>query len=117
MRAPTPRTPRPRRVRDPRAARPRDEPVRRDRGCGVPAQLVLHPGDDPRVERRAFRFGPHLRLAIDGAGPPVEHALVRRGGGLDAIERPLELHRGGARLIIQVQELAERDDEFRLIGR
>ena len=99
------------------AARARDEPVGRDSGRGVPAQLVLHPGDDARVERRAFRFRPHVRLPIDGAGPPVEDALVRRTGCFNAIERPLELHRGRARLIVQVQELAQRDDQLRLIGR
>ena len=81
-------------------------------------QLRVHAVANPLVDALPLDLGPRLRLAIDRARPPVEHALARLAGQrVAALQHRVEHRRRGAERAVEVQRLAEADDVLRALAR
>ena len=70
----------PRRLQIALRPRGRRQPVRRRAAARVRRQLLVHPRADPLIDALPLDLGPRLRVAIERARPPVEHALARVAG-------------------------------------
>ena len=89
----------------------------RARRCG--SQLRLHPLANVLVHGLTLEVGPRPRVAIEGAGPPIDHALALAAGQRPpgSVEHRIEDVRGRAVRSVEIQRLAEPDDELDALAR
>jgi hypothetical protein len=95
------------------APRGRRQPVRRRRASRIGADLELHPVANLLIHGLPLEIGPRARVAIERAGPPVEHTLTRvRREMVGARQHRLEDAGRRTRRVVEEQRLAKADDEL-----